>query len=120
MWLYGWGSVDDQPINNGVLFTANELPVRHQTHKISTQTYITAIETKKDAIEFEARDMALQISNETRIPIIVVEYGKRPPEDNGDFVIVHKKVLDRCKRIAGDKVMDLSDEVAMYELIKRK
>lgn len=68
------------------------------------QVYFTAIEYKKNAILTTGKKMAGQIAFDTNIPIIVVSYGKKPPHDTGDFVIVSDEILNRCKNIVGERV----------------
>ena len=110
-WKKGWGSDDDRPKENRVMFTSNIL---------ENQKYLTAIQLEKDAITTSGKDMAIQMVSSSKIPMIVVEYGKKPPEDTGDYVIVDDKTLPKCSRIVGKEILRMSPTVGMYELIKGK
>jgi len=110
-WKQGFGEYYGRPNQNKVLFSCTEL---------ENQVWFTAIEIEENAITEYGANMALAIARETHTPIIVVQYGKRPPEDNGDWVIVTEETLPRCKRIVGEEIHRFDDDVAMYELLKGK
>jgi len=110
-WKRGFGEQYGKPSQNGVLFSII---------KLENQTYATAIEVKEGSITGYGENMALEIARETNIPIIVVAYGRKPPLDNGDWVIITEKTLPKCKRIAGEEIYRFDDDVAMYELLKGK
>lgn len=110
-WKKDFGRDFDRPDRNGVMFTQNIL---------EGQVYFTAIETRKGAIVSSGKIMAHDIATRTKIPIIVVEYGKKPPEDTGDYVIIHDDILPRCKHITGEWIEEMGNNVAIYELIKGK
>lgn len=111
-WLKGYGAEEDKPDKSGLLVTENIL---------ENQRYFTVIETKHKAL-FN-NNIVAEISEKTKVPIIGVEYGKKPPHDTGDYVIVHDDVLHRCQRIVGKKHFDIEDSngkfvIGVYELIK--
>lgn len=110
-WKQNFGRDFDRPDRNGVMFTHNIL---------EGQVYFTAIETREGAIVNSGRVMATEIATRMKIPIIVVEYGKKPPHDTGNYVIVHDDILPRCKRIVGDLIEEVGDGVTIYELMKGK
>jgi len=110
-WKRGFGGYYEKPSQNKVLFSINQL---------ENQDYVTAIELEENAITGYGENMALAISREINIPIIVVKYGVKPPLDMGDWVIITEKTLPRCKRIAGKEIYRFHDDVAMYELLKGK
>lgn len=111
-WKEGFGDEYGKPNKINVMFSIN---------KLENQTYITAIELKENAItDSYANYMVMDMATKTNIPIIVVECGKKPPEDNGDWVIITEKTLPRCTRIAGEEIHRFDDDVAMYELLKGK
>lgn len=111
-WKQGWGDDKiDKPTDNHVLFTSNI---------IEGQKYLTAIELRPMSIQVTGRNMATQMVASTKVPMIVVAYGRKPPEDTGDYVIIHDETLPRCSRIAGKEIARFSPEVAMYELVKGK
>jgi hypothetical protein len=108
-WKQGWGAETDRPKENDVLFTSNIL---------EGQKFLTAIELKPFAIEIGGKNMAIEMVASTKVPMIVVLYGKKPPHDTGDYVIVHDEILPRCQRIVGEFKLRMSDKVAMYKLVK--
>ena len=115
-WLKGYGTDEDKPNKSGFMFTENIL---------DNQTYFTLIELNERSWEKlkYGLSMASEISEKRKIPIIGVHYDRRPPDDTGDYVIIHKDILHRCSRIAGEKLFDLQDSnnestIGVYELIK--
>ena len=114
-WLNGWGTDRDRPDKNNVMITMNML---------ENQIYFTAIELEEKAIfSFPAKTMLEDIVIETKIPIIVSKFGKKPPHDRGDLVIINEEIFDRCKRICGELIsMHSRDDgtISVYELIKGK
>jgi len=110
-WKRGFGEYYDRPDNSKVLFTSNIL---------EGQGYFTAVELEEGAITGLGTIMVIDVARDTHIPIIVVEYGKKPPEDTGDWVIVTSQTLPRCKRIVGKEIYRFDEDVIMYELLKGK
>ena len=109
-WRRGFGSDNDRPDQNGVMFSIN---------KIENQIYAVAIELTANAINTTGKDMAIQIASAQKLPIIVVKHGVKPPNDSGDYVIIHNTILHKCKNIIGNFIKHLSDEVVMFELVKK-
>jgi hypothetical protein len=109
-WKQGWGNDDDKPNKNNIMITDNI---------IENQRYFTCIELEHNAIfTHPAKDMIDEIVTKMKIPMIVSKYGKRPPYDTGDYVIIHEDIKDRCKRICGEQVS--KGEISVYELLKGK
>ena len=108
-WYRGYGSLDDRPNNIDVMFSIN-----------TTEDGIFgfAIELIKDALISSAKSMAIEFASSIDVPIIAVAAGKKPPEDTGDWVIIKDALLPRAQRIIGQEIIRLSDDVAMYELVK--
>ena len=109
-WRRGFGSETDRPDQNNVMFSIN---------KIENQVYAVAIELSENAINITGKDMAIQIASAQKLPIIVVKHGTLPPNDTGDYVIIHNTILHKCKNIVGNFVKHLNDEVVMFELVKK-
>ncbi|MGI9570000.1 MAG: hypothetical protein ACR2PH_09760 [Desulfobulbia bacterium] len=108
LWLRGYGGDGDRPDDAGVLFSDNV---------IEEQRYFTAIETKEGALDGGGGlKTALEIARAYPIPMLVVDYGQKPPT-TGDRVIIHDKILHRAKRIAGELLVK-HDDVGIYELLK--
>lgn len=110
-WRRGFGSDNDRPDMNGVMFSIN---------LVETQIYIVAIETKEKAILTTAKDMAIQMVTDQKIPMIVTKHDAKPPEDTGDYVIIHDSIIDKCKNICGNQIFSLSVDVSMFELVKKE
>lgn len=112
-WLNGYGNENDRPDKSGYMLTDNIL---------ENQRYFTLIETQEESwIKLKygpLLSIAAEISEKTKIPIIGVHYGKKPPHDTGDYVIIHDDTLPRCSRIAGEKLFTLKSNIGVYELIK--
>ena len=109
-WKRGFGSETDRPDHNGVMFSIN---------KIENQIYAVAIELTENAITTSGKDMAIQIASAQKLPMIVIKHGTIPPNDTGDYVIIHNTILHKCKNIIGDFIEHLNDEVVMFELVKK-
>jgi len=115
-WLQGYGEEEDRPDKGGFLITENLL---------ENQRYFTMIETKPVSFQekYDGLTFAADVCEKTKIPIICVEYGKTPPNDTGDYVIIHDDILPRCSRIVGKEYFKISDSggeftIGIYELIK--
>lgn len=110
-WKQGLGGPYDKPNKIGVMFTPNI---------IDGQKYVTAVEIVEGGITDSKCDaMIIDLAN-FNVPMIVSAYGKKPPEDTGDWVIIPAPILKNCWRIAGKEVYRWTDDLAMYELIKGK
>ena len=108
-WRRGFGYDDDRPDQNKVLFS---------TIHLENQIYTVAIETEKDAITTIGKAMAIQMAASQKLPIIVVKYGMKPPDDKGDYVIIHNSITHKCRNIIGEYIQNLEDNVVMYNLKK--
>ena len=110
-WRHGIGSENDRPNINRVLFSTN---------LVENQHYGVAVELEDNAITTTGRNMAIDYVTKQKLPIIVVKNGNKPPHDTGDYVIIHDDILHRTGMIRGKLIKQLSENVAMYELIKGK
>lgn len=107
-WLNGYGGIDSRPDKSGVMITDNF---------IENQRYLTAIETKKDALTSEAGlKIVFDVIRTIKVPMLVVLFGQKPPT-TGDQIIIHDDLLPRTKQIAGDLIRKHGD-VGVYELVK--
>lgn len=105
------GGLEDRPDRSGVMLSVNAF---------NGGTWIVVVETEKNAILDRGRDIVLDMVRKIDLPAIVSSYGKKPPHDVGDRVIVRSSLLPRCRFLVGTKLGDLSDDVAIYELIDSK
>jgi hypothetical protein len=109
-WRRGFGSENDRPDENKALFS---------TIHLENQIYTVVIEMAENAIMTTAKDMAVQMAEAQKLPLIVIKYGVKPPDDVGDYVIIHNSITHRCNKILGEFIEHLDDDVVMYELVKK-
>jgi len=102
------GAVDDRPDLSGVMLSVNTL---------NGGTWVFVIETQPGALETTGKNIVLDMVRSCDMPAIVASFGKKPPEDTGDRVIVKDSLLPRCKFLVGPKLGELSDDVSIYELL---
>jgi hypothetical protein len=110
-WRYNIGHEKDRPDKNRVLFS---------TSLIENQGYGVAVEISENAITTTGKNMAIDYATKQKLPIIVVKNGMKPPDDTGDYIIIHDDILHKTGMIRGKIIERLSEKVAMYELIKGK
>lgn len=102
------GVENDRPDRSGVMLSVNEL---------NGGTWVFVIETQLGALETTGKNIILEMVRNVNFPAIVASYGKKPPEDTGDRVVVKDSLLSRCKFLIGAKLGELSDDVSIYELL---
>lgn len=107
-WLGGMGQPKDRPDLSGVMLSVNAF---------NGGTWIVVVETEENAIFKSGRDIILEMIRKIEYPAIVSSFGKRPPHDKGDRVIVKSSLLPRCRSLIGAKLDELTDDVAIYELL---
>jgi len=107
-WLRGFGLEEDRPNLSGVLINIINF---------NGGLYIYVVEVEEGAVQGKGKRIILDMVNKYDFPAIITSFGIKPPEDKGDLVVVKMTLLQRSKRIIGDKVVDLDNNVGLYKLI---
>lgn len=110
-WLRGIGTQEDRPDISKVMCSANVLNGGY---------WIFAIELSPNAVLTTGLSMVKQLVESFNIPIIVSDWGSRPPNDTGDRVVIKDSLISRSKNIMGELIQYLDDSksIGIYKLIK--
>lgn len=109
-WLRGVGKEGHRPDRIGAMFSVNRTGNGHIGF---------AIETVEGALRTTAKRMAISFVKETNLPLVVVSFGKLPPNDTGDLLVLRKEHVLRAISMRGPFVEKLSPEVSLYEFARR-
>ena len=109
-WLRGAGHLGDRPDLSNVMCSFNAF---------NGGQWVFVIETKPNAALTTGKNIIHQLSLSVPFPVIIVDYGKKPPNDFGDRVVVKDSLASRSKRIAGKFLRYLDDQrsIKVHELI---
>jgi hypothetical protein len=110
-WLRGIGDEYHRPDKIGAMFSLNKTPRGAIGY---------CIETEPDAITTTARDMALAFVAAWHFPIVVSEYGKQPPHDKGDWVVIRADQELKAVMMLGAHREELGYEVNLFDLMGTK
>jgi hypothetical protein len=106
-WLRGFGDDTDRPDLIDALFTINET--------VPGKFAAFVGELSRNAISTTARQTVVQFARQHPLPLIVSEHGKDTP---GDWVILHAPLRDLASAMIGNPVLNLADDVTMYERVE--
>jgi hypothetical protein len=101
------GALQDRPDQSGVMLSINDL---------NGGTWIFIVEIKEGAVLSTGRNIIVEMVNKIDLPAIVVSFGKTPPHDTGDMVIVKDSLLPRSRRLIGQKLGILVEGIGLYDL----
>jgi len=106
-WKEGFGEEQDRPDLCGLFaFVRN----------FNGGIYTFAIELKPHAVFESGKNIILDMAWKLDYPIIISNYGKRPPDDNGDRIVVKSFLLYRSRNIRSTFLNALSEDVGIYVL----
>jgi hypothetical protein len=109
-WLRGYGEEVDRPDHSGVLVSVN---------KFNGGTWILVIEAAPDALMTTGRNLVLSVAKAVNLPVIVVNYGSKAPNDTGDRTVVKDSLLPRAQKMIGKKLDELAEGFGVYELVSK-
>jgi hypothetical protein len=75
------------------------------------------LELEQGAALGKGRQALAAFARDLPVPVIVCSYEKAPPHDTGDRVVVTGKLLDRCRKLIGERVERLTPGIVLYELV---
>lgn len=109
-WLRGYGADNDRPDQNGIMVSVNDM---------NGGRWIFVIEIQPNAFRTTGKNIILDIASKIDLPVIVVDYNSKPPNDKGDYVIVKKSLLNRSKQLIREHLgfLDESEEFGIYNLM---
>jgi hypothetical protein len=107
-WRRGFGGPNDRPDKSRALVFISELCGR---------PWSFVFDLDKNAHRTTGRNLVLSVVQHVQVPGIVVDYDSKPPNDAGDFAIVHDSLLDQTRPMRGRKIVQLAADVGVFDLV---
>ena len=106
-WKRGFGKEEDRPDLSGVMVSTNDL---------NGGIYGFAIELKPHAVFESGKNIILDMVCKLDVPVIISNYGVKPPNDTGNRVVVKEALLHKSRNMRSTFLNALSDNVGIYIL----
>lgn len=107
-WLRGHGSGNDRPDKSKVLISIN---------MVNKQPWIFVMDLSPNAHQTSGKNIIQKMAQDYDLPLIIVDY-KNLKSGSGDYVIIKDSLLNRCKNLAGERIIKLGKNLYSYHLLK--
>lgn len=83
VWLNDFGNEEDRPDKNGLMISIS---------RFNCGDWIFTIETKPNAVLTTGKTIIIDLLNNIDLPVIVSDYGVKPPNDKGNMTSAEIKI----------------------------
>jgi len=113
-WLRGAGLPEDRPDLSGVMCFASD-PMKGEKYP-----FVHVIEVEEGAVLNKGKAIVERLTELSATPVVVVDYGSKPPNDYGDRVVIKAELEKRAQRMMGKflQYLDADRRLGLYELVR--